>query len=288
MRRPSGDYTALFEKAALRGKRTGAASAEWDISGDCQNPRPRELYGQKSYSIFKASAPVTRTGAKRDYSEASGIQVIPARYILLWTRCRRCEKCRDAKRWHWQQRAIREVVNTPGRTWFLTVTLSPEAHLRCQYSLAGWDDWSVEEQERRLLQRELAELTKGLKRLRKNFGPFRYLAATEFHESGLPHFHLLVHESEEGQFTSRTLSGDKGQCPDWWSLGWVHARLADGAAAKRARYVTKYIAKDLSHRVRASLWYGKDPALRLSGRFPPQRGGEGAGENTKRRGKPRL
>lgn len=258
-RRSAGQTASLFKRAALQGQRASVAFAEWHIAGNCSRPRPRSVYGQQSRSAA--------TGEKFHGHE-----------VLLWVRCRRCDKCRAYKRYHWQQRATYEVVNSAGRTWFLTLTMSHENHLRMQYSLREWDTWTDEVQEARLIARELKEVTKALKRLRKASGSFRYLLATEQHKSGFPHFHMLLHESEPGQFTSRQLSGDLDKPPRWWGFGFVHARLTDGLAGGRARYVTKYIAKDITHRVRASQQYGKvsqSLPFSLSGRFPPERGGRG-------------
>lgn len=231
----------LFLRASAKAGRKGQ-STEWDVSGNCRKPVYREIAGRQALNKGMWQTPA------------------PTHFIDLWVRCRKCDNCRAAKRFHWQQRAIYEVINAH-RTWFVTLTMSLETHLRFQYSLKGWDDWSEETRNRKLIAKELAEVTKMFKRMRKAGHQFRYLLATELHESGYPHFHLLIHEVHpDTGFTVRELAGN-GQSvpplkPKFWPHGFVSAKLADGLAAARARYVTKYIAKDLDHRVRASQDYG--------------------------------
>lgn len=101
----------------------------------------------------------------------------------------------------------------------------------------------------------------------------------EAHKDGTPHVHMLLHEAG-----SRILYDHLWPC--WWQ-GFFHAKLAD---EKSAYYVTKYVAKDLNHRIRASARYGlqsaaagtevqdpdKEPSHNVRGEPPPDPTGGGA------------
>lgn len=93
------------------------------------------------------------------------------------------------------------------------------------------------------------ELTKWLKRIRKSSGALiRYCLVAERHKTGLPHFHILVHQCHDVTITKRQLQ-------DAWRLGHSHFKLVaadDGAS----HYVSKYVGKDASARIRASRSYG--------------------------------
>lgn len=96
-------------------------------------------------------------------------------------------------------------------------------------------------------------ITRYLKRVRKplageNPVGLRYLWVTEQHKSGLPHVHMLAHETV-GLVSYDRLMGR-------WAHGHATAKLvkSEGAASK---YVAKYMTKDSNVRVRASLHYGQ-------------------------------
>jgi hypothetical protein len=94
------------------------------------------------------------------------------------------------------------------------------------------------------------ELTKYLKRVRKESGAkFRFLLVAEAHKSGLPHYHLLLHEHD--QFRPVRKSVLEAQ---WKAYGFSKWRLIEDERA--ARYVCKYLSKDAIARVRASIRYG--------------------------------
>ena len=99
------------------------------------------------------------------------------------------------------------------------------------------------------------DVTLFLKRVRKNSGAaFRYLVVGEAHKSGVPHYHVLVHEASRVQIPHRLLK-------DAWQAGFSDFKLAD---AKAAGYVAKYISKDVAARVRASAHYGDTSAFSVS------------------------
>lgn len=94
------------------------------------------------------------------------------------------------------------------------------------------------------------ELQKWLKRIRKNSGSaIRYLAITEKHKSGLPHYHVLLHEVDP----ERPVRYDRHLRASW-ALGFAHFKLVPDA--KAAVYVVKYVSKSPVARVRASAHYG--------------------------------
>jgi len=155
-------------------------------------------------------------------------------YADLYVPCRSCEACLDLRKRQWQARACAEFDNSE-RTWFLTLTLKPEA--RFYASLNG--GYKV------FLNREWTLL---LKRLRKTLGlPFRYLSVLEEHKDGVLHLHALIHD----------LSGllPKAALRSQWVHGITHCKLAD---KQTCFYISKYLLKQTSGRVRSSQKYG-DP-----------------------------
>lgn len=187
-------------------------------------------------------------GLERDTNVAQRLEV----------RCRKCPECLKHRARLWTARAIDETANST-RTWFGTLTLSPDrqtwaryaAMKRLQERVSDVNDINVWRTAVSLIGNEV---TLFLKRVRK-VTPFRYLLVTENHKSGLPHFHLLIHEYT-GSISKRVLE-------DRWRFGFSHWRLvADGSEAN-AGYVCKYLAKSALTRVRASEHYGQ-PVNRLS------------------------
>jgi hypothetical protein len=86
----------------------------------------------------------------------------------------------------------------------------------------------------------------------QEFGaPLRYLLVAEAHKTGLPHYHLLIHEySESRPIRARHLK-------EQWRLGFSSVKLvAQDEGNRRGGYVTKYLAKSAIARVRASVGYG--------------------------------
>lgn len=203
--------------------------------------------------------------------------------------CRQCEVCLRNRRALWSARA-RDEARAAARTWFGTLTLTPEWQYRalCVSSerrrAAGADPSELTPGQ------EFAdrcavigdELTKWLKRLRKRCveewefqglpsggDTLRYLLVAEEHKSGDPHWHLLVHEqsvlkpirSDWLTKAPREIVEGKpkpSQVDARWGLGFSHWELVD---LDRVTYVTKYLSKSLLARVRASKRYGEHAAL---------------------------
>lgn len=158
----------------------------------------------------------------------------------------------------WQRRAVHEF-KTAYRNWFGTLTLRPDFHMqvlsraRERMRLQGIDYETLPPSEQFALRHfEISkEITKYLKRVRKASGaPFRFLLVAEAHKSGLPHYHVLLHEQHPGKpVRHRTLSSQ-------WHCGFEKWRLVEDD--RTAKYLCKYLAKDNRARVRASVSYGKN------------------------------
>lgn len=164
---------------------------------------------------------------------------------------------------------MEELTLTKGRTWFVTLTLRPDAHFkiasqaRLRLAAQGEDfdrlDGATQFAERH---REISrEITLWLKRVRKESGvSLRYFLVAEAHKSGLPHYHAMVHEPCPDQpVRARTLSRQ-------WTLGFSQCKLvAEGEEKRTASYVAKYLSKDAISRVRASQGYGQGIQNKPSG-----------------------
>lgn len=162
----------------------------------------------------------------------------------------------------WEQRAKAEV-QAAQRTWFGTLTLRPEAHAtmgsraRVRLSRQGIDFDALPFGEQFLERhREInVEITKYLKRVRKQ-SPlgFRYLLVVEHHKSGLPHYHMLVHELVDGAVKYAVLA-------DQWQLGFEKWKVV--ADMRQATYLCKYLSKATIARVRASVAYGSKRSFEM-------------------------
>lgn len=182
-------------------------------------------------------------------------------FVTLETPCRECSQCLRARANLWRLRAKSEVERST-RTWMGTFTLSPENHYRmlcrAKQRLSAvsvvFESLSPQEQFIERHRECSKELTLWLKRTRKALArPFTYLLVCEAHQSGLPHYHMLLHEADQSRPVRHVdLKGT-------WKLGFDQWRLADAAASG---YLAKYLSKSILARVRASIDYGaEDPEL---------------------------
>lgn len=233
------------------------------LHGDCSDPKVIELRGQQSPLLSRLDQWANDTPFERgqvlDHFEGWGWTdgfdrpKLTTAYVSV--RCRKCSKCLAKRAKLWTARAIDEIA-AANRTWFGTLTLSPEQQFRFRcladraVTLGGtrWRSLDETEQFKETVKQINPELTKFLKRARKNSGAvLRYLLVTEAHKSGLPHFHLLLHEHEH--------TATKVVLEAAWKLGFSKFKLVD--QDKRASvYVCKYLAKSAITRVRASGKYG--------------------------------
>lgn len=221
---------------------------EWDVGAYCDEPVTVEVvgrgYGSRGFNVNPGTLAVILTG-------------LP---------CRKCVRCLRVRRAQWSDRALKELARAD-RTWFCTFTLKPEVHHAtfieqlARKTSKNWLDADFDEQQREFALRcqgGLSLVTKFWKNLRKPQAgeePIRikYLVTCERHISGLPHFHALIHE-RAGTCTYRRLASR------WTRYGFMKANLVD-VHSKAARYVTKYVAKDmLGLRIHASERYGRDLA----------------------------
>lgn len=163
----------------------------------------------------------------------------------------------------WAIRARKECAMA-SRTWFGTLTVRPELHQRLlddarlheSYQGVDFDTLGAAEKFRILANAEGKLITDFLKRIRKESSASpRYLLVTEQHKTGLPHWHILLHEQSLSSPIRKTVLERQ------WTAGFSHWRLINGAdpddTGKRISYVTKYVAKETLTRVRASLEYGE-------------------------------
>lgn len=244
----SGSIRGAFERGAVSRYLIGNAGGvhvDVDYSRRCENPV--EVYRNGTHvNVVRAQAEIR----SHNGSHRMG--------IAMQVRCRRCHSCLEARARYWREAATRELALTAlrgARTWFGTLTLAPENHAVAAYhgkSKIGLEEWSkLSELDRLPLRNEWVnrQITLALKRLRKELGPntFRYLLVCEAHKSGLPHYHMLLHEC------SASAPIRKSVLNDLWRLGHSQWRLATTGAGG---YVAKYLSKAVQARVRASQHYG--------------------------------
>lgn len=232
------------------GVRKSQTHIVWNIAGSCRNPYWTEVKGRpRTGDIWRPDKYFIFTG---------GISTLR---VDIGTRCRECDNCRKARSNEWRFR-VREELRRAARSWFGTLTLSPVAHYRvmseARHAAAArhvrWEELSDEERFKRLAATSLKEVTKYIKRVRaQSKVPLRYIVVTERHKSGLPHFHMLVHEVELKPVTHRILSTQ-------WGLGFEKWRLVPFDDLKAGEYLCKYLTKDASTRIRASQLYGQSIA----------------------------
>jgi len=249
---------ALMKRAFGEGALLRGTTLLWDISAGCADPVPREIRGMKARSIREAMGEEGRMSRTfNGDSQWSGLELL--------VRCRRCDSCRRYRQRLWRLRAQVEMADA-SRTWFGTLTLSPHSHtmslLRAQQKAAkSGSVWEADLTDTERFRRRVAAcsplITKYFKRLRKGnaereyeAGEFRYLLVSEAHKTGLPHFHLLLHETNiERPVRKRSLEGQ------WEAIGFSSWRLATPA---HCGYVTKYLTKSDMSLLRASLAYGRN------------------------------
>lgn len=241
----------LFNQAlSLNGTRVGVTCAEVDLSGNCQRPVTVEYVGRRERFMLKMHEVSPRFNDPLTWESVS---------VIMHCKCRQCESCLRQKRIHWYHRAKFEMSVAP-RTWFGTLTYAPEEILRRQIiaerkahaSIGDWAQLDADQRFKALLEVCSKDVSLALKRLRKaSPGLLRYLTVSERHKSGLPHFHILIHERTMSATTHAKLKA----C---WTAGFSDFKLAE---PETAGYVAKYISKDASARVRASLHYGSQSAL---------------------------
>lgn len=263
------------------GVRKSAIRTEWDLGGNCSTPVVREIHvrppaderpkDEATAFIDKVMAAFPGAEVVRDerdpdarpqrnkYIVVSQRTAFPLT-LTITLRCRKCDRCLKVRQRLWSDRAKRETL-LARRSWFGTLTLRPEAQVtfvsmaRMRLSKQGidFDALPYREQFAERVKEISLEITKYLKRVRKETGAkFRYLLVAEYHKSGLPHFHMLIHEHDEIGVRHSTLSKQ-------WRVGFEKWRLV--TEPSEAVYLTKYLSKTAAARVRASRGYGRRDVL---------------------------
>lgn len=249
-------------------ERTGLLSARWVISGGCSNPFWTTYVGRP-----EANAGAFGAGSAGYFQYTPGQRGTV--HLDIATRCRRCDNCRSKRSWEWRHR-MTEELRYAVRSWYGTLTLRPAIQYRVlvearQYMRkrgVDFDTLSDDEQFRIRARFALKEVTKYIKRFRKaaygpkGKSPFRWICVTERHKSGLPHFHMLVHEMEMRPIPHRILAGT-------WGLGFEKWRLVklDENPKVVAGYLCKYLTKDFSTRIRCSEKYGEERTATVGALF---------------------
>jgi len=118
----------------------------------------------------------------------------------------------------------------------------------------GWDDLSPTEQFLRLQQQALNEVQHYWKRLRRRGLKFKYFCAFEEDQSGRPHMHCLLHETD----CARPIR--KRELDESWGLGFTHFKLLrigsnEHLPYEAIAYVTKSLARHRGSRQCASRDY---------------------------------
>ncbi len=190
-----------------------------------------------------------------------GLEREAAMVATIETPCRKCEPCLVTRSQLWAARA-RDELRVASRTWFGTLTLSPARAMQLTFAAQlglterghVLDEVSEPELFKAIVKEATPDLTNWLKRIRKNSGAaLRYLLVCEAHKTGVPHWHVLVHEYE-GKVVKAKLEAS-------WRNGFSHFRLVPSSDIRTAWYVTKYLSKSALARVRASQQYGTPPCV---------------------------
>lgn len=236
------DHMGTFRKAMLGGATmTAMGQLSWHIAGDCLNPYPRTLRAPPEMDAW--------------HKVKRGCNL----WLDILSRCRECDNCLRHRATMWAARAESEWLLTPGRTWKGTITIAPQFVLK--YELAGMSsiDSRLREGEELssvrfavVYEQASKDITLALKRWRKRLKkPFKYLLVAEAHKSGLPHFHMLLHERNANQQIRHA------ELKALWRQGFTDWELCKDVAG--ATYLCKYLSKSLLGRVRPSQQYGKVP-----------------------------
>lgn len=222
-------------------ERKSATVVEWNIAGRCESPVTVTMTAKPEGSPDVLVAP------GRAHPLELGMEVP----------CRKCRRCLIYRSALWTGRAKAEIGMSV-RTWFGTLTLNPgeqyravsEARLEAHAEHLDYDALSEEERFIRRVRVIAREITKWLKRVRKEArAPLRFMLVAERHKSGEPHWHVLVHEPTFRPVRYETLKKQ-------WFLGHAQFKLVNDE--QPASYVCKYLTKvNEGARVRASLHYGE-------------------------------
>lgn len=266
----------LIKRALAAGAtRRSITQVEWDISGKCLSSKVIELTSRPAEvrhahtidwnqpigrELLEGSVKRVDIGGYRQDGSRKMTQIPLG--LTMHVRCRKCENCLRQRQALWAARARIETAQA-ARTWFGTVTATPDNQILFEYRAQAlkerrgvrWSDMSEAERFVAVARVFGAELQKYIKRLRKQSGaPLRYLLVAEAHKTGLPHWHILVHEQDDMKPIRHKLLTEQ------WTFGFTNWKLV-GEDARQASYLCKYLGKDAKARVRASFEYGTRPLV---------------------------
>lgn len=267
-------YDAIYRmiSGASGIRRLSVCRFEWDISNQCESPVRFSLTGRPLQAFTRAVADLPASEQARFSPEVDRVD-LQSRYwygdrshnfplfVELIAACRRCEPCRRRRARLWAHKAMAEVERA-SRTWFATFTARPDEQYRWAglASLARYEASAPFTAESEAIAFAdvcavaSADITRYVKRVRKeSAAPLRYLIVTERHKSGDPHFHAFVHEVDPAKPIRKAVLRAQ------WIHGFSRFKLLEpGEGRAAAWYLCKYLSKDLSSRVRASIRYGKE------------------------------
>lgn len=248
-------------------KRVSRARFEWNISNTCESPirfertaHPEQLTTRGVLDLppdvqARLPANVERLDLHNTHWHGDPGQA-HALLLDMEVRCRKCPACLRYRAKLWANKAMQEIALAP-RTWFATFTGNPDEQFRW-LSLARMNrlnkssDFDAQTEHAEFCDIVAAagpDITRYVKRIRKASGaPIRYLIVAESHQSGAPHWHALIHEVDPAKPIRKSVL--KGQ----WPHGFTQFKLVENRGA--AWYLCKYLSKDFSTRVRASVRYG--------------------------------
>lgn len=261
--------------SAEGGRRLSLVRFEWDVSGRCEAPVLREIYARppadsrvKIYGHNEDGVSIRGPGRElvKNIVVRPGKSKTPLSVDMI-VKCRKCRRCLAERAYLWSGRAQVEIAMS-SRTWFGTFTLSQSnqhlMYLRARKRMLDrsvqLDDCSISERFRYKHVEIGKEFTKYFKRIRKKTGlKFKYLLIAEYHRSGEPHYHALLHEQSPDQtITWRDWSQkERDKMYPEWPLGFTKFNLIEDSSD--GRYICKYLSKSSVARVRASLRYGLTP-----------------------------
>ncbi|QIG75998.1 replication protein [Rhizobium phage RHph_N39] len=257
-------FRTLPEVSRLASKALAAGAShpqvtrvEWNLNAWCEDPKAVTVVGRGYLKGFYQKKSVASLNPGHLTVELTGLP------------CRKCPKCLRIRALKWSERAMNQTGNSL-RTWWCTFTMNPHWQHRvfmeelARKTQRGYLDADFNDEAKEFLLRcqgglkLMTKFWKNVRKPQKGEEPIqlKYLLVAERHVSGLPHYHALVHE-QAGSVTYRRLSSR------WLRYGFFHGKLVgtdDLSPKKAASYVTKYIAKDMLCRVRASERYGLQSA----------------------------
>lgn len=241
---------------------------EWDLAKHCS----------RAYERTVGAGPYSRGEARQ--AEGTGALASAHMSVTYRTPCRACVSCLEHRRRLWTARARYELRHSPD-TLFGTLTFTKAWQDRWMQACrdaaredgVDFDGLSAETQFARRVAHAGRIATKFIDIIRlyspapviegKRVPNLRYMLVAEPHKGGQPHFHMLLHSiyADYPQASVKMLVRSTGREVDTWPF--LETKWAPyGFSAwrrvteKSAGYISKYLSKDSSARVRASEEYG--------------------------------